>query len=85
MATGKVKWFNESKGFGFISRDGEDDVFIHFSEIKTDGFKTLNEGDEVEFDVEQGDKGLSAVNCKVIGISAIISSPGLCRVNSGTS
>ena len=66
MATGKVKWFNESKGFGFISRDGEDDVFIHFSEIKTDGFKTLNEGDEVEFDVEQGDKGLSAVNCKVI-------------------
>jgi len=54
MAKGHVKWFNEKKGFGFISRDDGDDVFVHFSAIKRDGFKSLDEGDEVEFEVSQG-------------------------------
>ncbi len=57
METGKVKWFNESKGFGFIERDSGDDVFVHFSEIQGDGFKTLAEGQTVEFEVTQGPKG----------------------------
>jgi CspA family cold shock protein len=60
--TGTVKWFNGSKGYGFISRDGADDVFVHFSEIQTEGFKTLDEGQSVEFTVAQGDKGLQATN-----------------------
>lgn len=59
---GKVKWFNEEKGFGFIERDGGPDVFVHFRAIVGDGFKTLTEGQEVEFDVEQGQKGPQAVN-----------------------
>jgi CspA family cold shock protein len=59
---GKVKWFNEEKGFGFIERDGGSDVFVHFRAIVGDGFKTLAEGQEVEFDVEQGQKGPQAVN-----------------------
>ena len=61
MATGTVKWFNESKGFGFLSQDnGGDDVFVHFSAIQDDGFKTLNEGQKVTFEVEQGPKGPQA-------------------------
>lgn len=63
MATGTVKWFNESKGFGFIApSDGGDDVFVHFSAIQGNGFKTLAEGQSVEFEVEQGPKGLQAAN-----------------------
>ncbi len=59
---GTVKWFNGSKGYGFISREGHDDVFVHYSAIETDGFKTLDEGQSVEFSVEQGPKGLQATN-----------------------
>ncbi|WP_110666298.1 cold-shock protein [Salinicola halophilus] len=65
MATGTVKWFNDSKGFGFISpADGGDDLFAHFSEIQATGFKSLQEGQEVSFDVTQGKKGLQAANIK---------------------
>jgi CspA family cold shock protein len=66
MAKGRVKWFNEQKGFGFISRDDGNDVFVHFSAIKRDGFKSLDEGDEVEFEVSQGPKGLQATNVVVL-------------------
>ncbi len=59
---GKVKWFNESKGFGFIQQDNGADVFVHFSSIKSDGFKTLAEGQRVQFDIEEGDRGPKAVN-----------------------
>ncbi len=63
MATGTVKWFNESKGFGFITpADGGDDVFVHFSAIQGSGFKTLAEGQQVTFEVEQGPKGLQAAS-----------------------
>ncbi len=62
MARGSVKWFNEKKGYGFIAMDDGTDVFVHFSAIKKDGFKTLKEGDKVEFDIVKGDKGLKAEN-----------------------
>jgi CspA family cold shock protein len=64
--TGTVKWFNDAKGYGFISREGSDDVFVHHSAIQMDGFKTLNEEQQVEFSVEQGDKGLQAVDVRPI-------------------
>ncbi len=67
MAKGRVKWFNEQKGFGFISREDGNDVFVHFSAIQRDGFKSLNEGDEVEFEVTKGPKGLQASNVVVLG------------------
>jgi len=60
MATGKVKWFNDKKGFGFILNDEEKDVFVHFSAIEGEGYKTLREGDAVEFESEEGPKGLFA-------------------------
>jgi CspA family cold shock protein len=59
---GKVKWFNETKGYGFIQQDNGPDVFVHFSAIKSDGFKTLAEGQRVKFDVIEGDKGPKAAN-----------------------
>jgi CspA family cold shock protein len=62
---GTVKWFNGSKGYGFISREGADDVFVHYSAIQTEGFKTLDEGQRVEFSVEQGAKGLQAAHVMV--------------------
>lgn len=62
MATGTVKWFNEKKGFGFITEDGGNDVFVHYSAIKEDGFKTLAEGDKVSFEVVKGPKGPQAAN-----------------------
>jgi CspA family cold shock protein len=62
MANGTVKWFNESKGFGFITHEDGTDVFVHYSAISGDGFKTLAEGDAVTFEVEEGDKGPKAVN-----------------------
>ncbi|MGD8835030.1 MAG: cold-shock protein [Desulfobacteraceae bacterium] len=66
MANGTVKWFNEKKGYGFIEQEDGPDVFVHHSGIDSQGFRTLNEGDRVTFDVEQGQKGLSAVNVKVV-------------------
>ena len=66
METGKVKWFNADKGFGFIEREGGNDVFVHFSAISMDGFKTLAEGDAVEFEVVDGAKGPQAANVKKI-------------------
>ncbi|MGG1678285.1 cold-shock protein [Neobacillus sp. NRS-1170] len=64
MEKGKVKWFNGEKGFGFIEREGGDDVFVHFSAIQGEGFKTLEEGQEVTFDVEQGQRGAQAANVR---------------------
>ncbi len=64
MATGKVKWFNDSKGFGFVEVDDGTDAFVHHSEIQGEGYKSLAEGDTVEFDVIQGDKGPKATNVR---------------------
>ncbi|MCD9198279.1 transcription antiterminator/RNA stability regulator CspE [Aeromicrobium wangtongii] len=67
MATGTVKWFNADKGFGFIAPDdGSEDVFAHFSAIQTSGYRSLNENQKVEFDVEQGQKGLQAANIRPV-------------------
>jgi CspA family cold shock protein len=60
--TGSVKWFDEKKGYGFIERDDGDDVFVHFSAIQEDGFKNLEDGQEVEFEIVEGDRGLQAEN-----------------------
>ena len=62
--TGTVKWFNASKGFGFLAREGGPDVFVHYSAIQSEGFRTLQEGQPVEFEIEQGPKGLQAANVK---------------------
>ena len=62
MTRGTVKWFNDSRGYGFIARPSGGDVFVHFSSIKGDGFRTLAEGDEVEFEVQETDRGLQAAN-----------------------
>jgi CspA family cold shock protein len=67
MATGKVKWFNDAKGFGFIVREDGPDLFVHHTAIVADGFRSLAEGQEVEFDVTQGPKGLQAVNVRPAG------------------
>lgn len=64
--TGTVKWFNASKGFGFIERQGGPDVFVHFSAIQSDGYRTLQEGQRVEFSIENGPKGLQAANVVAI-------------------
>ena len=66
MANGIVKWFNDSKGFGFIEQEDGPDVFVHHSAINSSGFKSLNEGDNVSFDIEQGPKGPAAANVNVI-------------------
>jgi len=66
MEQGTVKWFNATKGYGFISREGAEDVFVHFKAIIGEGYKTLKEGDKVEFEVEQGPKGLQAAKVKKV-------------------
>ncbi len=66
MAEGKVKWFNESKGFGFITSDEGSDVFVHYASIEDSGFKTLAEGDSVSFEIEQGPKGPKAIKVVIV-------------------
>ncbi|HET7560263.1 MAG TPA: cold shock domain-containing protein [Limnochordia bacterium] len=67
MERGRVKWFSNEKGYGFIERDGGEDVFVHFSAINEDGFKTLDEGQEVEFEIVSGDRGPQAANVVKVG------------------
>lgn len=67
MAQGTVKWFNSEKGYGFIAVDGGEDVFVHFSSIEMDGYKTLDDGQRVEFDITQGEKGPQAEKVRVVG------------------
>ena len=67
MATGTVKWFNNAKGYGFVTPDqGDQDIFIHFSAIRMDGYKTLKEGQKVQFELEEGPKGLHAANLQAV-------------------
>ncbi|MGF2614228.1 cold-shock protein [Rossellomorea vietnamensis] len=66
MEQGKVKWFNSEKGFGFIEREGGDDVFVHFSAIQGEGYKSLDEGQEVTFDIEDGQRGPQATNVQKV-------------------
>jgi CspA family cold shock protein len=66
LAEGTVKWFSNEKGYGFIAREGAEDVFVHFSAIQADGYKSLMEGQRVEFEVVQGQKGLQAANVQLI-------------------
>jgi CspA family cold shock protein len=66
MAQGSVKWFNDAKGYGFISQEDGEDVFVHFSAIQAQGFKSLAEGDKVEFEVTRGPKGLQAANVRKV-------------------
>ncbi|HHU78534.1 MAG: cold-shock protein [Caldicoprobacterales bacterium] len=66
MEKGRVKWFNATKGFGFIEREDGSDIFVHYSAISAEGFRTLTEGQEVSFDVVEGDKGLQASNVQVV-------------------
>ena len=67
MAEGVVKWFSNEKGYGFIARDNEEDVFVHFSAIQADGYKSLTEGQKVEFEITEGPKGKQASNVRIIG------------------
>ncbi len=66
MEKGIVKWFNAEKGFGFIKRENKSDIFVHFQNIKMDGYKSLNEGEKVEFDVEETSKGENAINVRLV-------------------
>ena len=66
MAKGQVKWFSDKKGYGFITQEDGSDIFVHYSAIKRDGFKTLRQGDEVEFEISQGEKGLHATDVTVL-------------------
>lgn len=70
MAQGRVKWFDNRKGYGFIERENEEDVFVHYRNIPGDGFKTLNDGEVVEFEIAQGEKGLHALNVRKLEAAA---------------
>src|SRR5207245_8820879 len=85
MATGTVKWFNDTKGFGFITQDGGgEDVFCHHTAIKADGFRTLAEGQKVEFDVVKGQKGLQAQNVRKVALTTVPEEPFEARLPKGS-